>query len=53
MEYWCIYYEGATGGSDTPEFYTSSFKYQELEERKRFAQNVLDIYNGANKGIKD
>ena len=53
VEYWCIYYEGATGGSDTPEFYTSSFKYQELEERKRFAQNVLDIYNGANKGIKD
>lgn len=52
-EFWCVYYEGAVGGSDPAVWYNAGKNYQSLNARKRYAQNALDIYNGANKGIKD
>lgn len=53
-ELFAVYYEGCVGGSDPTQWYDPGTNYQELNNRKRYAQNAYDIYMGDDsKGIKD
>lgn len=53
-ELFAVYYEGCIGGSDPTQWYNPGTNYQELDLRKRYAQNAYDIYMGDDSiGIKD
>ena len=53
-ELFAVYFERCTGGGDTPVWYRTGELYQELVERKKWAQNAYDIYMGDDsKGVKD
>lgn len=45
-EFFCVYYEKCIGGSDTPVYYSTGYKYQQLNLRKLFAKNAYEIYMG-------
>ena len=54
-EAFCVYYEKCTGGKDATVWYKPGSLYQDLNKRKKFAQNAYEIYANGNDsiGIKD
>ena len=50
-EFWCVYYEGAVGGSTASRWYDwpgypIGSNFQQLDWRQNYSKNALNIYNG-------